>query len=464
MIFIIPVNKNDKITVTVSALSSNGSGIAKVSGYTLFIPQTLPEDVAEVLVLKTRSSYGYAKLLKIISPSPRRTDVPCPHFEKCGGCQLMMADYDYQKEAKKGFVQDALLHIGGIDRKVDIIGADMPFRYRNKMIFPFDKNGNWGFYRERSHDVIPLSDCLLGDAKNKDIMGAIADYMKTYGISAYDEENHKGIIRRVFIRNTKEEFIIVISANADFLPNSEELIKALLRVSEKISGIILNTNKSRTNLVLGEKNTVLWGKNTLSASLLGLNYEVSPESFFQVNPVQTEKLYSLALDFADIKSDDTVLDIYCGIGTITLSAARKARRAIGVEVVEKAIENARENAEKNGVKNAEFYCGKAENIVPKLLKEGIIPDIVILDPARKGSDEKTLTAIAEAMPKRIIYVSCNPATLARDLKFLAGLGYETKKVTAVDMFPHTAHIETVALLSRRKDEPRVQVTMACKSD
>lgn len=448
MIFIIPVKKNDRITVAVSSLSSDGSGIAKVSGYTLFIPQALPKDTAEVLVLKTKSSFGYAKLLNIISPSPCRTAVLCPHFEKCGGCQLMTASYDYQIEAKQSFVKDAFSRIGGIDIDVDIIGADMPFRYRNKMVFPFDKNGNWGFYRERSHDVIPLCDCLLGDELNKDIMNAVSGYMKKYSISAYDEESHSGIIRRVFVRNTDTEFLVVISANADFLPHSDELIKAVRLVSDKISGIILNVNKKRTNLVLGDKNVLLWGKDTLSATLLGLKYEISPESFFQVNPKQTEKLYSLALDFADIKYTDTVLDIYCGIGTITLSASQRAKSVIGVEAVEKAIENAKENAKRNGIKNAEFFCDKAENLVPKLIEKGISPDIVILDPPRKGSDEATLSAITKAMPKKIVYVSCNPATLARDTKFLGDFGYKIAKATAVDMFPHTAHIETVAVFEK----------------
>lgn len=445
MIFIIPVKKNDKITVTVSSISSDGSGISKILGYTIFIPQTLPEDVAEILVVKVKASYGYGKLLKIISPSPHRIVSPCPHFSKCGGCQLMTADYNYQLELKKGFVKDALLRLGGIETEVDIIGAKIPFRYRNKMVFPFDKDGFWGFYRERSHNVIPLLDCLLGDELNKDILNAIANYMKKFGVLAYDEELHSGVIRRVFIRNTDKEFLVVISANADFLPYSDELIEILRLVSDKISGIILNVNKKRTNLVLGDKNVVLWGKNALSANLLGLKYEVSPESFFQVNSVQTEKLYSLALDFADIKDSDTVLDIYCGIGTITLSAAKKAKKAIGIEIVSKAIENAKENAKRNGIVNAEFYCGEAENLVPKLINSGISPDIVILDPPRKGSDNKTLLAIAKATPRRIVYVSCNPATLARDAKFLEELGYRIKKATAVDMFPHTAHVETVAV-------------------
>ena len=447
MIYIIPVKKNEKVKVTVSAVSSDGSGIAKISGYALFIPQTVTGDEAEILVLKTKANYGYAKLIRLISPSPSRVSAPCPHFEKCGGCQLMMADYGYQTELKRGFVKDALLRIGGIYADVDIAGMDEPLRYRNKMVFPFDKNGNWGFYRERSHDVVPLSDCLLGDELCAKVMDAVSGYMKTCGVPAYNEEAHTGVIRRVFMRNTEKELVVVISANADFLPSKDKLISKVRAVSDKISGIVLNVNKKRTNLVLGDKNVLLWGKGTLSASLLGLKYEISPESFFQVNPVQTEKLYSLALDFADISENETVLDIYCGIGTITLSAAKRAKRAIGVEIVEKAVENARENAEKNGIDNAEFYCGEAENLVPELIESGASPDVVILDPPRKGSDEATLSAIASAKPERIVYVSCNPATLARDAKFLEERGYKVKKAAAVDMFPHTAHVETVALLS-----------------
>lgn len=451
LIFIIPVNKNEIYKVKISSLSSDGSGIARVSGYTLFIPQALPGDEAEVLILKTKSSYGYAKLKRIIIPSPHRVAPPCPHFEKCGGCQLVMADYRFQTEAKRGFLKDALLRIGGIDTDVSIIGADNPFHYRNKMVFPFDKCGKWGFYRERSHDVVPLSTCLLGDELNSAIMNTIADYMKEYNISAYDEEQHRGIVRRVFIRNTEAEFLVVISVNADFLPNSEALINALCSVSERISGIVLNINKKRTNLILGEKNVLLWGKGALSARLLGLNYEVSPESFFQVNPAQTEKLYSLALSLADISKGDTVLDIYCGIGTITLSAASLSKKAIGIEMVQKAIDNAKENAQKNGIKNVEFHCGKAESLVPQLIENGACPDIVILDPPRKGSDKATLSAVVKALPKRIVYISCNPSTLARDARFLENSGYKLQKATAVDMFPHTAHCEAAALFSQACD-------------
>lgn len=449
MIFIIPVEKNHEYTVKIESLSSEGSGIARVCGYTLFVPQTVPEDEVRVLVLKTKSSYGYAKVLEVVSPSKRRTESPCAHFSKCGGCQLMCLSYEEQLNFKKQTVKDALLRLGGIDICPDIIGMDTPYRYRNKMVFPIDKAGNWGFYRERSHDVIPLSDCLLGDKINSDIMNTISEYMKKYNVSVYDEISHKGIIRRGFIRNAKDEIMVVISANADDIPHKDTLISSLQSVSPKIKSIILNVNKKRTNLVLGDKNVTLWGKDRLSASLLDIEYEISPHSFFQVNPIQTEKLYGKAIEFADISKNDTVLDVYCGIGTISLTAAKNAKSVIGVEIVPEAIADAKENAKRNKIENAEFYCSAAEDIVPQLIADGETPDIVILDPPRKGSDEKTLFAIANASPKRIVYVSCNPATLARDAKFLESNGYEIEKVTAVDMFPQTTHVESVALLCRK---------------
>jgi len=360
----------------------------------------------------------------------------------------MTIDYNAQLAFKKNVVRDALLRLGNIESEPDIIGADSPQRYRNKMVFPFASNGDWGFYRQRSHDVIPLDDCLLGNSLNAGIMNVISEHIKKNNISVYDEKNHKGIMRRTFLRTTKDEIMVVISANGDSIPKQDELIKNIISVSPKIASIILNINKKRTNLVLGDKNVTLWGKDVLSAKLCGLSYEVSPHSFFQINPVQTEKLYNKAIEFADISKDDTVLDIYCGIGTISLTAARKAKSVIGVEIVPEAIEDAKKNAKRNSIENAEFYCSAAEDIVPQLLKDNISPDIVILDPPRKGSDEKTLSAIVSAKPKRIVYVSCNPATLARDAKFLTENGYRAEKVTAVDMFPHTVHVESVVRLCR----------------
>lgn len=357
----------------------------------------------------------------------------------------MAINYDAQLEFKRNIVKDALLRLGKIHIEPDIIGADSPERYRNKMVFPFAPNGDWGFYRQRSHDVIPLNDCLLGDSLNTQIMNTISNHIKTHNISVYDEIVHKGIMRRAFIRTTDSEIMVVISVNADSIPKADELIENITGISPKISSIILNINKKRTNLVLGDKNVTLWGKDVLSATLCGLSYEVSPHSFFQVNPRQTEKLYNKAIELADIGETDTVLDIYCGIGTISLTAAKKARAVIGVEIVPEAIEDAKKNAKRNGINTAEFYCSAAEDIVPQLLKDDVSPDIVILDPPRKGSDEKTLSAIVSAKPKRIVYVSCNPATLARDAQFLTENGYSAEKVTAVDMFPHTVHVESVML-------------------
>lgn len=449
LIIIYPVEKNKKYTVEITAVSSEGSGIAKIDGYTLFVPDTVDGDICEILVVKTKSAYGYGKLTRVITPSKKRTTPPCLHFSKCGGCQLMTMGYQHQLEFKKTAVRDALKRIGGVDTDPDIIGMEEPFRYRNKMIFPINASGNWGFYRERSHDVIPLGDCLLGSEINKDIMNTVCDYMKKAGVSAYDEKSHKGTIRRVFIRNSANEIMVVVSANADSLKNSEYLVDELTKLSPKITSVILNVNKKQTNLVLGDKNITLFGKDEIIGTISGLDYEISPHSFFQINPVQTEKLYNKAIEYAQIGENDTVMDIYCGIGTISLAAARYAKSVIGVEIVPQAIENAKKNARDNGFDNAEFYCSAAEDIVPTLIKDGNTPDIVILDPPRKGSDEKTLSAIVSADPKRIVYVSCNPATLARDVKFLTENGYTLTKTTAVDMFPHTTHVECCVQLCRR---------------
>lgn len=448
MIFIIPVEKNREYIVTIEALSSEGSGIGRIDGYTLFVPQAVSGDKARILVLKTKTSYGYAKVLELITPSEKRAVPPCPHFSKCGGCQLMCLNYEEQLDFKKNIVRDALKRIGGIDTDIDIIGTDNPYRYRNKMVFPIDFRGDWGFYRERSHDVIPLKDCLLGDILNSEIMNAVSEYIKKYNVSVYDEKNHKGIIRRCFIRNTADEAMVIISANADRLTHEDALVAAIRGISPKITCIILNINKKRTNLVLGDKNVTLFGKNRLPATLCGLEYEISPHSFFQINPIQTEKLYKTAIEFAEISANDTVMDIYCGIGTISLTAAKHAKSVIGVEIVPRAIEDAEENALRNGIENAKFYCAAAEDIVPALIKDGAAPDIVILDPPRKGSDEATLSAIVSAAPKCIVYVSCNPATLARDARLLRENGYEVKKVTAVDMFPQTTHVECVVLMEK----------------
>lgn len=446
--------KNKIYEIEIKDVSSDGNGVGTVDGFAVFVPGTVTGDIVSALIVKVQKRYAYAKVLEIIKPSSYRKEAECSAFKKCGGCSLMHIDYNYQLEIKKGIIENALSRIGGITHGVDeMIGADEAFRYRNKMIFPVgeDKAGAplCGFFRERSHDIIPLDDCLLGDEINARVILAIKEHMKKYSIPAYDEKSHKGVIRKIFTRKgaVSGEVMVLISANAEEIAKKEELVEKLCKISPLIVSIILNVNKKRTNLVLGDKNIVLFGRERISDTLCGAEYEISAHSFYQINHTQTEKLYKKALEYADISKDDTVMDIYCGIGTISLYAAKKAKKVIGVEIVPQAIADAKENAKRNGIYNAEFYCADAEELVPRLISKGISPDVVILDPPRKGSDESTLSAIKKAKPERVVYVSCNPATLARDLKFLED-AYKVTKVSGVDMFPNTNHVETVALLCR----------------
>ena len=449
------MKKNDTYFLDITDITNEGMGVGHVDGMAVFVPFTLPGDRAEVLIVKVKSSYAYGKCINIIESSENRTEPVCDAFKKCGGCQLMHMSYDAQVSAKKKFIYDALTRLGGQDKnlEIDMIGASDITGYRNKMVYPIgeDKAGNivCGFYAQRSHNIIPLNSCALGMGDDSVIINAVLKFMKKYNIKPYNEEKHKGSIRRIFIRRGRYsgETMVVISANSKKLPNEEELAKSLKEADKTIESVILNTNEKRTNLVLGEQNRVLYGKSFISDTLCGNKYEISPHSFFQVNPVQTENLYKKAIEYAEISQNDTVFDIYCGIGTISLTAAKVAKKVIGVEIVEEAISNAKENAIKNGVSNAEFFAGSAEEIVPKLVESGEKPDIVILDPPRKGSDNVTLETIISAKPKRIVYVSCNPATLARDIKVLNEGGYKLEKVTGVDMFPNSVHVETVVSLS-----------------
>ncbi len=447
--------KNEEYEIDITDVSSDGSGVGNIDGLVVFVPGTVTGDKVIARILKVQKRYAFAKLQKIIVPSDKRCESPCCVSDRCGGCSFMHIDYDYQLKIKEGVINNALKRLGGIEHAVDeMIGAGEVHRYRNKMIFPVgaDKSGDavCGFYRERSHDIIPLDDCLLGGEFNKQVIDAVKSYMDKNRVPAYDEKSHTGIIRRIFTRVGKVsgEIMVVISANAESLPDEEGLVGKICDVSKDIKSVILNINKDKTNLVLGKKNRTLFGADKITDTLLGVTYEISPHSFYQVNPDQTEKLYKKALEYAKIGADDTVMDIYCGIGTISLSAAQCAKKVIGVEIVPSAIEDAKKNAKKNGIENAEFYCADAEEIVPKLIEEGERPDVVILDPPRKGSDENTLGAIVKANPERIVYVSCNPATLARDLRFLEDRGYRVEKVCGVDMFPNTVHCEVVCALHR----------------
>lgn len=449
---IIPVEKNKTYPLIIEDVSSDGNGIGHIDGFTVFVAGTVTGDEIECLIVKVRSHFAYGKAVKIVTPSPYRVVPGCMAYKRCGGCQLMHISYEYQKVIKKNIVDNALSRIGGFEgfETEDVIGMDIPKRYRNKMIFPVGKNKDGkticGFYARRSHDIMEVGDCLLGAEINQSINDTVLEYMAENNVVAYDEESHSGIVRRVFTRvaHTTGDVMVVLSVNADEVPNAKALIAKLTALDKSIKSIILNINKKRTNLVLGEKNITLYGEDTIFDTLLGIRFEISPHSFYQVNPVMTEKLYQKAIEYANLSGNENVMDIYCGIGTISLCVAKDAKKVIGVEIVEAAIENAKENAKNNGITNAHFYADSAENIVPKLIDEGERPDVVIIDPPRKGSDEKTLSAIVKASPKRVVYVSCNPSTLARDARFLCENGYKLDKAMCYDLFPNTVHVETVA--------------------
>lgn len=455
MISIVPVVKNEEYEVEIESITSEGAGVAHIDGFAVFVPYTAVGDVVRIKILKVKSGYAYAKTVKVCKPSGDRTEPMCEHYRLCGGCQLLHINYSAEIELKRNIIESALKRIGGFSNiKVDeVIGAETRRGYRNKMIFPIgerDTKPISGFYSQRSHNIVKMDSCMLGDDICADILRAVKKYMRECGVRAYDDGTQKGVVRRVFIRkgHKKDEVMVVVSANSRSLKNSDVLVDKLTAVSDRIKSIILNVNTKKTNLVLGDENITLWGKDRISDTLCGLSYEISPHSFFQINPVQTEKLYGKAIEFANLTGNESVLDVYCGIGTISLYAAENAKKVIGVEIVPQAIADAKANAERNEIKNAEFYADSAENIVPRLIENGERPDVVILDPPRKGSDETTLSAIVSAKPERIVYVSCNPATLARDMRFLAERGYAVAGVTGVDMFPGTVHVETVVLMSR----------------
>lgn len=452
----IPVQKNHEYTINITSVADDGNGVGKIDGYTVFVPGTVSGDIAQILIVKVKSSYGYGKLLKIKTASPNRVTPKCSSAEKCGGCSFMHISYPYQLELKKDFICNNIKKIGGIAEFSfdEMIGMDTPFEYRNKMIFPVgydnDKNMCYGFYAKKSHRIINLDNCYLGESICSEITAELTEFFAKNHIKPYDEENHSGLIRRIYLRTSKMtgEIMVIIVINGDSVPCENELVKMLTEKYTRISSVIINQNKERTNLVLGKHNRTIFGADYIRDEILGNEFKVSPHSFFQVNPYQTEKLYNKCLEYAGITENDTVMDIYCGTGTISLAAAKRAKKVIGIEIVEEAIADAKRSAKENSITNAEFYTGSADKIVPYMLKSGERPDVVILDPPRKGSDEVTLRAIADASPKRISYVSCNPSTLARDIKFLYELGYKLDKISGVDMFPHTAHVESVALLVR----------------
>ena len=445
----IPIEKGNEYIAKIDSVSSEGNGVCRIDGYTVFVPQTTMGDKIRFRAVNLKSSFGSGELVEIIEPSPYRKTPVCDSYENCGGCQLMHIDYSHQLEIKRSIVENAMRRIGGAPDFCleDIVGSKEVTRYRNKMIFHAanGKNGvEFGFYAQRSHKLAAADDCIAGSSVNKKILSAVRRYMNKNNITAYDEKTHKGLVKSVFTRisHTNGSIMAMICAENPQLPHTDKLVAELLSADENIKSIILNVSGG-TSQLLGRTNITLYGSDTISDTLCGIGFKISPNSFFQINPKMTEKLYARAIEYADLNGSECVMDIYCGIGTISLCAAKKADKVIGIEIVEEAIEDAKANAEREGIENADFYAASAEDAVPALIEKGVCPEVVILDPPRKGSDEKTLRAIIRANPKKIVYVSCNPSTLARDAAFLSDFGYLPEKACAFDMFPNTTHVETV---------------------
>lgn len=461
------MQKNDIVTVEIKDIGIGGEGIGKVDGYTLFIKDAIVGDVVEAKIMKAKKNYGYAKLMNIIQSSDERISARCPVARQCGGCQIQEMSYDSQLAFKHEKVRNNLIRLGDISPEMldkvmePICGMEQPFRYRNKAQFPIGRTRDGkltaGFYAGRTHSIIPVpdGDCALGAEENREVLQIILTFMEKYKVEAYNEETHTGLVRHVLIRKgfTTKEMMVCLVINGKTLPHSDELVRQLNQI-EGMTSISYSVNEEKTNVIMGSGIKTIWGKDYITDYIGNVKYQISPLSFYQVNPIQTEKLYGTALEYAGLTGKETVWDLYCGIGTISLFLAQKAKQVYGVEIVPQAIDDAKNNARINGIDNADFYVGKAEDVLPeKYEKEGIYADVIVVDPPRKGCEETVLNTMVKMQPDRIVYVSCDSATLARDVKYLRERGYELERVRAVDMFPQTVHVETVCLLSNRKSKP-----------
>ena len=457
--------KNDLVTLEIEDCGIDGEGIGKADGFTVFVKDAVIGDTVTAKIIKAKKNYGYGRLMEVLKPSPYRVEPKCEFARQCGGCQLQALSYDQQLVFKTNKVKGHLERIGGFtDIPMEpIIGMDELFHYRNKAQFPVGRNKEGkivtGFYAGRTHNIIENRDCALGVAENKEVLDRVIAHMEKYGIEPYNEATGKGLVRHVLIRYgyfTKEVMVCLI-LNGNKLPKEDQLVKSLCEIPGMTS-ITINVNKKRSNVILGEEICLLWGQEYITDRIGDISYQISPLSFYQVNPMQTQKLYAKALEYADLHGQETVWDLYCGIGTISLFLAQKAKFVRGVEIVPAAIENAKENAKLNGLENTEFFVGKAEEVLPREYKKnGVYADVIVVDPPRKGCDETLLETMVEMNPERIVYVSCDSATLARDLKYLCERGYELRKVCPVDQFGMTVHVETVVLLSHKKADSYIHI-------
>ena len=463
------MEKNQEFTVSIEDISEDGAGIGKLDGYIWFIKDAVIGDVVRARAMKMKKNYGFARLMEILTSSEARVEPKCPVARQCGGCQLQAMSYEEQLKFKERKVKNHLLRIGKFKEDeihmLPIMGMKEPWRYRNKAQFPFglDKNGNIvaGFYAGRTHDIIECEDCLLGVEENKDILGIIKGFMRVHGIRPYDETTHKGLVRHALIRKGFQsgEIMVCLVINGKDIPAKEQLVEELCQV-KGMTSISYSINQEKTNVIMGKEIVNLYGPGYITDNIGNVTYQISPLSFYQVNPVQTEKLYGTALEYAGLTGNETVWDLYCGIGTISLFLAQNAKKVYGVEIVPQAIEDARRNAALNNITNAEFFTGKAEEVLPEQYeKNKVYADVIVVDPPRKGCDQVCLDTILKMAPKRVVYVSCDSSTLARDLRYLADGGYEVEKVRCCDMFGQSCHVETVVLLTQQKPDDTIEIDL-----
>jgi len=447
------LNKNEIYPAEITSYGSEGEGVCRINNIAVFVPFSVKGDKINVKILKTAKTYAYGKIENIIEPSEDRIEPECEVYGKCGGCNIMHMSYDAELEYKRQKVEDSIRHIAKLKTEVlPVIKADKLNNYRNKVQIPvgLDKDGNAaaGFYSLRSHNIIPNCNCIIQNKTSLPILEAVVKWMNDFNIPPYNENNNTGSVRHIYIRIAEAtgEIMVAIVINTRRVQYTNELVEALIPLGVKT--VICNINREKTNVVLGDKNLILYGDGRITDELCGLKFSISTHSFFQVNHDQTEKLYKTAMDAANIKKEDTVFDIYCGIGTISLYAAKFAKKVIGIEIVPEAVEDAKNNAKLNEINNAEFYCGDAGEVAQELISNGEKADVVIIDPPRKGCDIKLINQILNINPKRVVYISCNPSTLARDLKYFNEQGYLVGSVQPVDMFVYSSHVETVVLMSR----------------
>lgn len=459
------INKNDEFELEIDDLGAEGEGIAHKDGYALFIKDAVPGDTVRVKVIKAKKNYGYGRLVDVIKPSSDRVNPVCPVARQCGGCQIQHISYSAQLAYKENKIKNCLTRLGKFpSEQIDsimepIMGMEEPYHYRNKAQFPVGRNKDGelvtGFYASRTHSIIPAADCAIQDKRNGIILKTVLDFMKQYQVEPYEESTHSGLVRHILTRVGYHtgEIMVCLVINGTKIPHHEHLVEKLKDI-EGMKSISININTDKTNVILGTRVKTLWGEDYIIDQIGDVKYQISPLSFYQVNPLQTQKLYSTALEYAELSGDEIVWDLYCGIGTISLFLAQKAKMVYGVEIVPEAIADANRNKKLNEIENVEFFTGASEEILPMKYKESngkMSADVIVVDPPRKGCESALLQTILDMSPERVVYVSCDPATLARDLRFLCNGGYELKKVRGCDMFGHSGHVECVTLMSRVKE-------------